>query len=94
MDFDTVITNGQVIDGTGQPALAADVGIVDDKIVAVGKLQDFASGKIIDATGLVVSPGFIDMHSHSEIAVLVNARAESKIRQGVTTELVNNCGVS
>jgi len=94
MDFDIVIVNGQIIDGTGSPGFAGDVGIVGDKIAAVKKLEDFTAGKTIDASGLVVSPGFIDMHSHSEISILVNPQAESKIRQGVTTELVNNCGVS
>jgi len=94
MDFDIVIVNGQIIDGTGKPGCVGDVGIVEGKIAMVGKLKDFTSGKKIDATDLVVSPGFIDMHSHSEISILVNPRAESKIRQGVTTELVDNCGVS
>ena len=94
MHFDIVIINGQVIDGMGQLGYAIDVGIVGDKIVAVDKLDDFTVSKTIDAADLVISPGFIDMHSHSEIAVLVNLWAESKVRQGVITELVNNCGVS
>lgn len=94
MDFNIVIVNAQIIDGTGSPAYVGDVGIIGGKIAVVGKLEDFTAGKTIDAAGLVVSPGFIDMHSHSEISILVNPRAESKIRQGVTTELVNNCGVS
>jgi len=94
MDFDIVIINGQIIDGTGQPGYAGDVGIVGGEIAVVGKLGDCKAGKAIDASGLIVCPGFIDMHSHSEISILVNPLAESKIRQGVTTELVNNCGVS
>jgi len=74
--FDMIIRGGRVIDGTGTPALSADVGIKDGKIAAIGDLTE-ASGRSIDATGLVVAPGFIDMHSHSDIALLANPRAES-----------------
>lgn len=94
MSFDIVVTGGQIVDGSGRSGFAGDVGIRAGKIAAVGSLPDDEAARSIDAAGLVVSPGFIDMHSHSEICVLVNPRAESKIRQGVTTELVNQCGVS
>jgi N-acyl-D-aspartate/D-glutamate deacylase len=93
VDFDIIIAGGQIVDGTGGKPYAGDVGIKADRIAAIGKLERSAA-RIIDAAGLAVSPGFIDMHSHSEISILVNPRAESKIRQGVTTELVNQCGIS
>ena len=91
--FDIIIRGGRVVDGNGMPAFSADVGIKDGKITAVDDLTDI-SAKIIDATGLLIAPGFIDMHSHSDIALLANPRAESKIRQGVTTEVIGNCGAS
>ena len=91
--FDILIQGGRVIDGAGTPSFSADVGIKAGKIAAVGALTE-ASAKRIDAPGLVVAPGFIDMHSHSDIALLANPRAESKIRQGVTTEVIGNCGES
>lgn len=91
--FDIIIQGGRVIDGNGGPAFSADVGIKDGKIAAIDVLER-ASGNILDAAGLVVAPGFIDMHSHSDVALLANPRAESKVRQGVTTEVIGNCGAS
>jgi len=92
--FDVIIKNGYVIDGAGNPWFKADVGIQNEKIARTGKLNTEEATKIIDALGLVVSPGFIDMHSHSDFLLLINPKAESKIRQGVTTEVVGNCGGS
>ncbi len=93
--FDIIIRGGQVIDGSGASPLPVDVGIKDGRIGVVGKLdEDTPASESIDATGLVVAPGFIDMHSHSDFPLLVNPRAESKIRQGVTTEVIGNCGIS
>jgi len=83
-----------VVDGTGNPWFKADVAIAKDKIVKIGDLNSEKAEEIIDATGLIVSPGFIDMHSHSDISLLINPRAESKIMQGVTTEVIGNCGFS
>jgi N-acyl-D-amino-acid deacylase len=94
LTFDLVIRNGFVVDGTGNPWFRADVGILGGKIANVGKLDTVDSEKGIDVTGLVVSPGFIDIHSHSDLTLLINPRAESKIRQGVTTEVIGNCGMS
>ena len=94
MRFDIIIRNGLVVDGSGTPAIRQDVGITGEKIEAV---DDFCSSQaflIIDASGLVVAPGFIDIHSHSEFNLLLNPQAESKVRQGVTTEVCGNCGVS
>jgi len=94
MEFDVIIRNGQVIDGTGQPGRAADVGINGDKIAAVGNLAAATGGRVIDAANRVVCPGFIDTHSHSELALLAAVPPEPKIRQGVTTELLGQDGLS
>jgi dihydroorotase/N-acyl-D-amino-acid deacylase len=85
--FDVVITGGRVVDGTGAPWFAADVGIRGDRIVAIGNLKGATAKTRIDATGLVVAPGFIDLLGQSEFNVLVDNRAASKIMQGVTTEV-------
>jgi len=92
--LDIKIVGGQVIDGTGTPARRADVGITDDAVAAVSDLGREPAGRTVDASGLTVTPGFIDMHSHSDWRLWANPRAESKIRQGVTTEVVGNCGFS
>ena len=91
--FDIVVKNGTVIDGTGAEPIRADIAIAGDKIVAMGQVPGEAS-KTIDATGLVVSPGFIDLHAHSDMSFLVDPLADSKLRQGVTLELAGNCGMS
>ncbi len=85
--FDVIITGGRVVDGSGAPWFSADVGIKGDRIAAIGKLYDQPATRRIDATDLVVAPGFIDMLGQSEINVLIDGRAASKITQGVTTEL-------
>ena len=85
--FDTVILNGHVIDGSGSPWYAADVGIRDGRIAAIGKLDRAPARRRIDATGQVVAPGFIDMLGQSEITLLVDPRVPSKIYQGITTEI-------
>ncbi len=94
--LETIIRNGRVMDGTGNPWRKADVGIIADRIVAIGDLSAAGSGsaKTIDATGCIVSPGFIDMHSHSDMAFLVNPVVEPKIRQGITTEVVGQDGIA
>jgi N-acyl-D-amino-acid deacylase len=91
--FDILIKGGRVIDGTGSPWFYPDVGVRDGKVAAIGKLQDHAAKETIDARGMVVNPGFIDMHSHSDQPVLRDGRAMSIIRQGVTTEEIGE-GVS
>jgi dihydroorotase/N-acyl-D-amino-acid deacylase len=85
--FDVVIVNGRIVDGTGAPWFRGDVGIVGDRIAALGSLGDAAAATRIDATNLVVSPGFIDLLGQSEFNVLVDGRAASKILQGITTEV-------
>jgi len=92
--LDLKIEGAQVIDGTGRPGSRADVGIKDDKITAIGDLHREPAGRNLHASGKVVAPGFIDMHSHSDWRLWENRRAESKVRQGVTTEVVGNCGFS
>src|SRR5262245_7022186 len=91
MPYDFIIRNGTVIDGSGKPGLAADVGIQDDRIVAVGPVSGDAT-QTIDATGCVVAPGFIDVHSHDDFALLDRPLCDFKIMQGVTTEVIGNCG--
>jgi N-acyl-D-amino-acid deacylase len=86
--FDLIIRAGDVIDGTGSPARRADVGVRGDSIAEIGDLSAAAAARTIAATGLVVAPGFIDMHSHSDYTLLVDGRALSKVMQGVTTELL------
>jgi dihydroorotase/N-acyl-D-amino-acid deacylase len=85
--FDVIIANGHVIDGTGSPWYAADVGIRDGHIAAIGELTHAPTKKRIDAAGHVVAPGFIDMLGQSEFTILVDARLPSKIYQGITTEI-------
>jgi N-acyl-D-amino-acid deacylase len=92
-DCDIIIRNGTLVDGTGGPARGADVGITGDRIVAIGTIDGHGEDEI-DATGLVVAPGFIDVHTHDDNAVLVNPRMAAKISQGVTTVIVGNCGIS
>lgn len=92
--FDIIIKNGLIIDGSGGPAYNNDIGIVGNAIVAIDDLKSSTANMMIDAEGLVVSPGFIDIHTHTDIQLLVNSKAESKIHQGVTTEVSGNCGAS
>lgn len=94
MLLDMIVKSGRVVDGTGNPWFKADVGIKDGKIVEVGKLASNTADEVIEAKGLIVSPGFIDMHTHSDFPLLINPRAESSVRQGVTTEVIGNCGYS
>src|SRR5215467_8683833 len=85
--YDIVITNARIVDGTGAPWYAGDIGIRGDKIAAIGDLHGATAFRRIDATGLVASPGFIDVQGQSEFNILVDGRAASKITQGVTSEI-------
>jgi N-acyl-D-aspartate/D-glutamate deacylase len=91
MAYDLIIRNGTVIDGSGKPGLASDLGIQDDRIVAIGTVSG-AAKQTLDATGRVVAPGFIDVHSHDDFALLDRPLCDFKIMQGVTTEVIGNCG--
>jgi len=94
MAFDILIRGGNVLDGTGSPARAADIGIQRRRIARVGKLARALAHRTIDAKGLFVAPGFIDIHTHSDIGILVEPTAECAVRQGVTTHVIGNCGDS
>ena len=96
-EYDLVIRHGSLIDGTGNPARPADIAIHGDRIAAVGNpaLPAGSTAKQeIDASGLVVAPGFIDVHTHDDNAVLTTPLMEPKISQGVTTVVTGNCGIS
>ncbi len=94
-EYDLLIRGGTVFDGTGSPGVRADVAITGGKIVKIApNIDHYRTVELIDAAGLAVSPGFIDPHTHTSIQLLVNPRAESKIRQGVTLEIGGNCGGS
>ena len=94
MAFDTLIKNGTIIDGTGRLRYDADVGIRAGKIEAIGSLGDAEAGRVVDAEALIVAPGFIDMHSHSDMSLFDDPGGESKVHQGVTTEVTGNCSYS
>ena len=91
---DLLIRGGEILDGTGAPSRQGDVAISGGRITALGDCTGRQASRIIDATGQVVTPGFIDIHTHSDFTLPLNPLAESKIRQGVTTEVVGNCGYS
>ncbi len=93
MVYDILIKNGKLLDGTGNPWYKSEIAIEDGLIASIGHGLGKAD-KTIDAKGMVVSPGFIDIHSHSDIPILVDPRGMSKITQGVTTEVIGNCGLS
>jgi len=94
MAFDVVIRGGRVLDGTGSPWRVADIGIRGGKIARVGRLGRAKWERAIDASGTYVAPGFIDIHTHSDIGILVEPSAECAVRQGVTTHVIGNCGDS
>ena len=93
--LDVLIRNGWIADGTGNPLYPADIAIRGDRIIEVGHvLDDATAARVIDATGRIVCPGFVDAHSHSDRSIHANPTAQSTIRQGITTEIVGNCGSS
>lgn len=91
MPYDLLIRGGTVIDGTGRPSRVADVGVRGDRIIATGTLTEGAT-QTVEADGRVVAPGFIDVHSHDDFALLDRPLSDCKIMQGVTTEVIGNCG--
>ena len=94
-NLDMVIKNGRIVDGTGNPAYPAHIGIADGKIACIGRDVGHADSACeIDAGGMTVCPGFIDAHSHDDAYVLIKPQADAKVCQGVTTEVIGNCGFS
>ncbi|MEN6310089.1 MAG: hypothetical protein ABFD80_00965, partial [Acidobacteriota bacterium] len=93
-DYDLVISGGAVYDGLGGPPVRADVGISGGAIRAIGKIPASRAASVVEAGGLAVAPGFIDVHEHTSVELLVNPKAESAVRQGVTTVVSGNCGDS
>ena len=91
---DLVLANGRILDGAGNPWFKADIGLKDGLIRKIGRVDRGEADRVIDVEGLYVSPGFIDMHSHSDTSMFVDPWMESKIRQGITTEVNGNCGGS
>src|SRR4030042_796809 len=94
MKFALGILNGRVVDGAGNPWYHGDLGIAGKKIAKVGRVERKDCGKTIDAKGMYVCPGFIDIHPHSDLTALVFRGCDSTLRQGVTTHLIGNCGIA
>ena len=94
MNHDILIRNGRVFDGSGSAGTVQDIAIADGRIAAIGSALPGEAEKIIDAEGLAVAPGFIDIKTHSDFTLPINPKAESKVRQGVTTEIIGHCGFS
>ncbi|NLK20722.1 MAG: D-aminoacylase [Epulopiscium sp.] len=90
----TLIKNGIIVDGSGQPSYTADLLIKDDKIEKIGFINDINADRVINAQGLVIAPGFIDTHSHSDLDVILRPKVMPKIMQGITTEFLGQDGVS
>jgi N-acyl-D-amino-acid deacylase len=93
-DYEYVLANGRILDGSGNPWFYGDIGIREGRIAEIAPPGTLQGSKVINADGCYVSPGFIDIHTHSDLSILVNRRAESAVRQGVTTQLIGNCGMS
>lgn len=90
--LDLLIKNAQIVDGSGKPSYFGEIGICGDKIIKIADVISENAKNVIDAKGMVVAPGFIDAHGHSDFTLFVNNKGESKIRQGITTEVTGNCG--
>ncbi|MEM7319896.1 MAG: amidohydrolase family protein, partial [Pseudomonadota bacterium] len=92
--FDILLKGGEVFDGTGAPGRVSDVAVTDGRITEIGDLPPDRAKEVIDVSGLIVSPGFVDMHTHSDFTLIADGRAESQVHQGVTTEVIGQCGIS
>lgn len=92
--FDLVFRNARVVDGTGAPWFHADVAVEGDRIARIGTMSDATARRTVDVAGNVLAPGFVDLHTHSDFTLPLFPRAEAMVRQGVTTQLVGNCGFS
>jgi len=94
MEYDLLIKDAIVVDGTGNGQYRADVAVRDGKIAKIGQLADFSASTVVDAFGLCLAPGFIDVHSHDDTSVIHQPLMPTKVTQGVTTVIVGNCGIS
>jgi N-acyl-D-amino-acid deacylase len=94
MQADIVLSHGKIIDGCGNPWFWGDVAIVSGRVAAIAPAGTLQGREIIDAAGRFVTPGFVDIHTHSDLSILINRRAESAVRQGATTHVIGNCGMS
>lgn len=92
--FDIILKGGEVFDGTGAAGFIGDIGILNGKINEINRNELHDAKEIIDVTGLTVAPGFVDMHTHSDFTLIADSRAESQVHQGVTTEVIGQCGIS
>ncbi|MCD6428481.1 MAG: amidohydrolase family protein, partial [Desulfurococcales archaeon] len=92
--YDLIIRGGYVIDGTGAPAFKADIGVVGDTVIKLGDLSGCPAGSVINAEGMYVCPGFIDIHNHSDLSIFKVPTADNYVLQGVTTIVIGNCGSS
>jgi N-acyl-D-amino-acid deacylase len=92
--FEVVLANGRILDGCGNPWFWGDLGIGRGRIADIAPVGTLGGTKNIDVGGRFIAPGFVDIHTHSDLSILVNRRAESVVRQGVTTEVIGNCGMS
>lgn len=92
--YDLLIKNGRIIDGTGSPWYYSDIAIKNGEIIKIGKLTNMQATKVIDANNNIVSPGFIDMHTHSDLVILDEPLIEAKVRQGITTDLLGQDGIA
>src|SRR5437667_4343385 len=90
--YELIIKNGRIIDGSGNPWVSGDIGISGDRIAKIGNLENSSAKRVIDAHGLIVSPGFIDMLGQSETALLIDNRSLSKLSQGITSEITGEGG--
>jgi len=93
-DFDLIIANGRIVDGCGNPWYYGDVAVRRDRIAAIGAPGALGGRRVVDAAGRYVAPGFVDPHTHSDISILQHPGADSVVRQGVTTHVTGNCGMS
>lgn len=92
--YDIVIKSGEIVDGTGNPGYRADIGIKGERIIQIGVITEDEGKKVIDAEGLCVAPGFIDVHTHTDRRIDTHPEVKNYLLQGVTTVVGGNCGGS